>query len=316
MRKIPIFNTISFLLPENPFWVFSLSIIIFIMHILIPNKAGSLSFDTGFHYTNWEYGPGEKTTYISAPLHIKGQPFKHLALEMTVPYIYQKNTGMVRIGDSIYPAVSDKGNSPPYGKTWGLKKYPYTLYSGNIQEGVSNDASYIEGISDSEHGIGDIYILFSSDFNNIFKRFPNYVPAVDLYSGIKLPAASSKKGLGTGEYDYTIGLDMVWETNKIAYSLYGDYTWVGDTEYENFKNITCFGCGADIEISSNYLLILNLSGCTPVYSDGSNSYSLELGIKRKILKDHWIHFYGMAGLNEESPDYGFGLSIGFNFDRH
>jgi hypothetical protein len=314
--------------------IFSLLLFIYIATWIFPFhiKAQSISVDTGFHYTRGDFGTDNSTTYISTPLHIKLQPLKFLVTEITIPYIYQKRTDIITIGGLPFSGSQGQGfGSTSYGG--GQGGGPHSQNQQGSGQGLNkslsidkkslekinaagidpNDPASIKSLSESVHGIGDIYLLFSSDFHNFFSHFSPYIPTIDFSAGIKLPTAETEKRLGTGEYDYTLGLSLTWDLGKTEYYLYGDYIWVGDTPNEAFENIYCFGCGIGIDLNLIYTLMSDLSGCTALYSDVSPHYSFDLGIKRKIFKHYWIHGYGVIGLNDESNDYGFGLSIGIDF---
>lgn len=79
---------------------------------------------------------------------------------------------------------------------------------------------------------------------------------------------------------------------------------------EAFEDVFCFGFGTEIDLSSIYTLMTDLSGCTTLFKDGSTHYSFELGIKRKILKNYFINGYGLIGFNGQSRDHVLGLSVG------
>jgi hypothetical protein len=309
-----------------------LVLLFFILHISI--KAESASIDAGIHYLRGDFGTDNSTTYISTPIHIKSQPFKYLITEISIPYIYQKRIDIITIGGR--PSSGSKGrrfglfsrDQKNSGQGTGhlfqnqqvkgqrLKNGPPAdtpTDSGSQAETGPDNKTCIESLNENVHGIGDIYLYFSSDLYDLFTRFSHRIPTIDLSVGIKLPVADTEKGLGTGEYDYTFGLTLTWILGKAEYYLYGDYTWVGDMPQETFENISCFGCGAEIDLSSIYTLMADLSGCTSLFEDVSPHYSFEIGIKRKISKNYWIHGYGLAGYNEQSSDHGLGLSIGMDF---
>jgi hypothetical protein len=303
-----------------------------------------MSVETGFYYTHWNFDAESKSSYISVPLRMTAQPFKNLSMEVTIPYVYQKNVSVISIGGHAFSGTNGQGMGSPsrnqQGSSQGaglslenlpannqIKKGPPSndnpsVNNNNNSSGNNNNdkdetnkanIQSTKNISESENGLGDIYLLFSSDFQNFFNRFPNYVPTPDIYAGIKLPTADDAKGLGTGKYDYTLGLTLNWDWGRAGCYLFGDYTWVGDMEDENFKNISCFGAGANVDLTQKMSILIDLSGCTALYPDVSSHFSLQIGIKRNIYHQYWIQSSGLVGLNKRSPDYGFGLSFGKAF---
>ena len=332
---------------------YSLLVLLFLLITIIlrPFEVKALSIETSFHYAKEDYSTDPAATYISSPLRISGQPFKNLSMEIMIPYVV--NTASIGSHDSKVPISSTdtdslgfdngsdngnnkgnngKGNSNnnsnsndngnARGNQYGISsngnssdnKKHNSLVIKNNNDIDSNSISSTKNITESNRGLGDICLLWSYSFHTFFNQFPLYIPTFDISGGIKFPTANSDIGLGTGEFDYTLGLTLNWDVSMVTAYLYGDYTWVGgggvgDSNEADFENISCFGCGTDIYLSPKNIILIAFSGSTPLYSGNSCPLSLSLGAKRKILSRYWIHGYGLIGLNEESIDYGCGASI-------
>jgi len=295
----------------------------------LPYLSHAISIDTGFQITQGDFGTDENTTYASASLHIEGKPFQNLICEVTVPYIYQKGIGIISVGGHTFSGGNGQGFGSPARNQYGSGQNAGKLLlnaqgSGSGSGGppsvdsnqpdTTTSTSGTNGFTlnkkETEQGIGDIYLSFSSDFRDLLQDLPSYIPTPDLYAGIKIPTADSEEGLGTGEYDYTLGLTLNWDLGKMGCYLFGDYTWAGDTLNTDFENLTCYGGGANYDLSPKTTLLADVSGCSALHSGISPHFSLQLGIKRRVLAKYWIHGYGMSGLDDESADYGFGLTIG------
>jgi len=349
---------------------FSIFFLVFLSGIFsIPGKVLSISLETSFHYTHDTNDVGESTTYISTPLRISGQPITNLFLQITIPYVYQKNAYFITMGAHQLPIdngqnvpiintgagamgmgsgyggpTDENGSNPDAGN--GNQDNGSGSGSGNnpdagngnqdngqqnganndsaspdrflddndqIYENVENDEASLQNSNEIEQGIGDVSLVLSYNFSSLFTRYPFYLPSIDLSGGLKLPTADSEKNLGTGEYDYTLGLNLGWNFGLIGVYLYGDYTWVGDTENDDFENLVCFGCGTDIELWVKNTVFIDFSGYTVLNAESSSPLSVSLGIKRNILGRTFIHGYGMVGLSEESADFSFGSSLSILF---
>lgn len=326
----------------------------------LPGKVLSISLETSFHYTYDKNDSGESTTYISTPLLISGQPIKNLFLQMTIPYVYQKNAYFMTVGAHQLPI--DNGQNVPiinteagamgmgsdYGDATGEDETNSDTGTGGegngggqqnqrdngqqngannslssttrylddndqAYENVESDGASLQSANETEQGIGDITLVITYNFSSLFTTYPPYLPNIDFSGGLKLPTADSEKGLGTGEYDYTLGLNLSWDFGLIGAYLYGDYTWVGDTENEDFENLVCFICGTDIELWAKNTVFIDFSGYKVLNVETSSPLSVSLGIKRNIFGSTFIHGYGMVGLNEESSDYCFGSSLSILF---
>ena len=337
---------------------FSMIFLLFLSTIFfLPGKVASISLETSVHYTHDTNDMGDSTTYISTPLGISGQPIKNLFLQITIPYVYQKNAYFITLGAHQLPL--DNGQNIPvintgagamgmgrgYGGPGGVNGNNPDAGTGNQDTGNGNNPDagpgnpdngqqngannglasitrYLDGESDvtslqseneTEQGIGDVTLILSYNLSSFFISHPLYLPGIDISGGLKLPTADSEKGLGTGEYDYTLGLNLSWNFGLIGTYLYGDYTWVGDTENDDFENLVCFSCGADIQLWTKNTLFIDLSGYTVLHTESSPPLSVSVGLKRSIFDNTFIHGYGMVGLNEESADYCLGSSLSFLF---
>lgn len=296
-----------------------------------PSPLHALSLDTGFQVTQGEVGSEENTTYASASFHIQGKPFPIVVAELTIPYIYQKGGGVISVGGQTFAGANGQGFGAPARNQYGGCRNTRVLLrdqagegsglggspsgGGNPPDGVADKAAQnacIENNNEAVQGIGDIHLSLSSDVQGLVPYLPRIIPIPDLYAGLKIPTADSHNGLGTGEYDYTLGLTLSWKAGSMGWYLSGDYTWVGDTGDTDFKNLTCYGGGADYDLSPKTAIMVDLSRCSALYTGGSPHSSLQLGIKREIGDTYWVRAYGVSGLNAGSADYGFGLTVGMD----
>ena len=181
--------------------------------------------------------------------------------------------------------------------------------------GDTNRGDNLEEIRDS--GMGDIFLSFSLSPSSLIPslardRLPPYVPSLDLSGGLKLPTADPNS-LGTGQSDFVLGIKLTWKIRSFEPYLYADHIWIGDTAEEAFENVFSFGCGTSFPVFSRNTVFIELFGCEALYPGDDSSLSFQVGMERTILSRSWIYGYGLAGLNKESPDFGFGLSTGIFF---
>jgi len=314
-------------------YIFFLIITLLMGNFLPSLKAMAMSIETRFHYTEGDYGTGQKATFMSFPLEITGQPLKGISIGMTIPYVYQKcslsqgytnviNTGshsstgsIVTGGSTFSPKQKRMGQSQKSIKAFSPNNKSIKAFSPDSNnEGTNGDDPLEENVEESEYGMGDIFLSFSLSPPFSHDRLPPYVPSLDFSGVLKLPTAEPEKGLGTGEYDYTLGIKLNWKVSFIEPYLYSDYTWIGDTAEEDFENVFSFGCGTGLHVSRRNTVFLELSGCSSLYPEDPSPLSFQVGVERAILSRSWIYGYGLVGINEESPDFGFGVSSGISFD--
>ena len=149
---------------------------------------------TSFNYLKGDYGTGEDTEIIYVPFTF-GIRLDRFRLGLTVPYLYQTSQDVVLTGGGV---ASKKGKRAA--------------------------ASTSTTESRTEDGLGDI--LLRASFV-VLKEQPR-LPEIEPYLKIKFPTADEDRGLGTGEFDETIGVDLSKTfLERLAVYLTLAYTFIG-----------------------------------------------------------------------------------------
>jgi hypothetical protein len=217
-------------------------------------------------------------------------------LIVRVPYVRVDNTGMLTFATDA-PIVLGAG---------GPGKPPWQT----------------EPPGEAASGLGDVVVGVR---NQIMQSGKGYRPALSLEVDYKWATADKDKGLGTGEADYGAGLDYVQPLSK-AFQLLGavSYRWMGSPEGVPFDNRLRLEIGFGI-VTARTAWRLAGESVTPVLADvpvfdaTGAATGLTTGVSDyRVVRGEFVYRSGaggstrifvLAGLNDSSPDLGFGLSF-------
>lgn len=227
-------------------------------------------------YLTGKYGTDTRIDTVYVPLTIKRYFDDIGALSLTVPYISQTSTGQVTfINGAVF-------------RTKGGKKATVTTESG-LGDIIAR---------------GDLYILQESTTKLL---------DVTLVGKVKVPTANENKGLGTGKYDETIGVEL-------ARSIVSDWTGYLDVYYTfvgspsggiDLKNTTSFDIGAGYKWAEDMTVSLFYAQSTPVVSGVEDLRDLLANVEYRFSKEASL-FGGIdIGLSSSSPDLG--ITGGFSY---
>jgi hypothetical protein len=137
---------------------------------------------------------------------------------------------------------------------------------------------------------------------------------VSLVGKVKLPTADKDKGLGTGEFDETVGVEL-GKTLSPKWSIFADgyYTFTGSPPGQDLKNIFSFDLGVSDRFTQSLTGSLFYYESTPLTSGTPDVKEVMANLEYKI-SDVTRLFGGVsAGLSTSSPDYGVtgGMSVKF-----
>jgi hypothetical protein len=179
---------------------------------------------------------------------------------------------------------------------------------------VKGDTGVIPGIgqasgapvrSDSSSGLGDIVLsaAYSAYYNSATTL------GVDLTGKLKLPTADESEGLGTGEPDFAVLVDFYRSFDRVTGFGGIGYHIMGDSAQFPLENAWSANLGATYRLDARDTVGAMLDGRQRVIEGGSRTREL-MGFWTRRLEGPWrSQIYGLIGLADGSPDWGFGLSI-------
>ena len=240
-----------------------------------------VSFSTSVDYSVGDYGTGKDTTLLYVPFTLGVRPFDHFWLTLTIPYLYQTGQNVVLTGGGV--AVKGK-------KSNGKLTRPTT--------------------STTESGLGDVLAKASL----IVVEETEVLPEITPYFKVKFPTADKDRGLGTGEFDETLGVDV---SKLIIGSLFGyvelAYTFIGEPLGTTLHNTFGWSVSAAYAIAQPFSVFAFIEGATAIAPDQDNPLDIRVGAEYRIIKALKLTGAVMRGLSNGSADWGFTGTLTLRF---
>lgn len=254
------------------------------------------SVGQGFEFSSGKYGTNTRTDTIYAPLTVMVSPTNRLGLSLEIPFVYQSNGNVV----SSIARGGMQGS-----KTTMLPAVGMSGMSGSGSGMSSSSAS----TNQSESGLGDItlkvgYILLPEK---------DSMPQIRPMAFVKFPTADKNKSLGTGEFDEGFAVEVSkWLGSWNPFAEVG-YTVQGKSAQLALKNYMTYNTGVGYQIAESFRPTLLIKGTTPPAEGASSLLEVRLKLKYQATSHTGIDGYVARGLTTNSPDYGTGLSIYYDF---
>jgi len=231
---------------------------------------------TSVNYLKGDYGTNDDVEIVYVPVTF-GVRLDRLNLGLTVPYFRQTSQDVVLTGGG----VAEKKKKP-----------------GAVTE------------SHTEDGLGDI--LFRASF--IVLKEGTLVPEIEPYVKIKFPTADESRGLGTGEFDETIGVNLSKSfTDRLSGYLTLAYTFIGSPAGENFDNSFGWSIGAAFAVTPPFSIFAFLDGSTAIAPGQDDPLELRVGAEFRITKAVKLTGSVVKGLSDGSADWGLSTGLALRF---
>lgn len=254
-------------------------IVCLILGMLLPVTAslaeGDLSLSVGIEYTTGDYGQSPDTEMIYVPVTLRYETYDYTTW-LTVPYLLIDGPG------NVIPDL------------------------GPIHGGGSGGMSFTSNTTTTESGLGDVIAGLSINVYADNQRGE----LVDLTGKIKFGTADADKSLGTGENDYSLQVDLYKRIRD--YTLFGSlgYTMVGDPPGVNLDDRTYYSLGLAHKFSDQTEGGVILDARSSAFDvNDYDQQELTGYIIRRISSERKIQYYVIYGLEQGSPDAGFGVVL-------
>lgn len=184
--------------------------------------------------------------------------------------------------------------------------------------GIDGNGNII-GDGSGEHrvdtGIGDIPLKVSYYYMPNTEQ-PLLKSSFFKFSGqIKFPSADENKGLGTGEFDYT--LETQWIKPMEHYTPFTTlgYTYVGKTSESILVNRWFYKVGTVYQWQKNFQSGIMYTYKQPSSKPRQSDQKLIGFFNWRLPESQWgIEGYTLAGLTNAAPDYAVGVSFSYYYD--
>jgi hypothetical protein len=239
------------------------------------------SLSTSVNYSVGDYGTNKDTTIVYVPFTLGVRPIDRLWLSLTLPYIYQSSQNVVVTAGGVAPRKKRGG-----GKFAAPER------------------------STSESGFGDVLLKASY----VVLEEKDFIPEIAPYVKIKFPTADSDRGLGTGKFDETIGVDL---SKRLLDRLYGyltlSYTFIGDPPSTDFRNSFGWSLGAAYSVTSPLAVFAFLEGSTAISPGQSDPVEVRVGAEYKLTKALKVAGSVTRGLTDGAADWGLSAGLAIRF---
>ncbi|OGU06708.1 MAG: hypothetical protein A2075_04725 [Geobacteraceae bacterium GWC2_58_44] len=256
------------------------------------------SVGLGFEFSSGKYGSNIRTDSVYAPLTIIASPTDRFGLSLEIPYVYQNNgnalSGIARGGmqsgrTMMRPAAGMSGMSGP---------------ASDMSSTPSSSAG-----NRSKSGVGEMtlkggYILLPEKGS---------VPQVRATAFVKFPTADEESFLGTGEFDEGFAVEISkWFGAWNPFAEAG-YVLQGKSSQLALRNYLAYNAGVGYQVAGNFRPLLLLKGATSPADGVGSLLEARLKLKYQATSHTGIEGYLAKGITTNSPDYGAGLSLYYDF---
>lgn len=190
---------------------------------------------------------------------------------------------------------------------------PYLFISG-MNYLINFNSTVAASTSNSQNtrreGIGDVTL--GTTYNVFYSN--NYRFAVDMTFKLKVPTASHKESLGTGELDESLQLYTYKGFGDFTLIIGGGYKWLGQptttTKYQNIANGTI---GLDYQLSTFTSFGSLFDIRQSAFEDLENQTEITVYGTHKFSSSWNSQLYVYKGLTSSSPTFGVGASLNYRF---
>jgi hypothetical protein len=253
--------------------------------VLLQAGAGSASAEdddvqltatTGFHYSNGDYGTNRNTNVLIglAGLGLETGNFK---FNLSMPYMRISGRGLVVFDASGNPIIINRRTSLP---------------------------------ADVRTGFGDL------NFSATYAIPPAVLDdfEVKLTGSVKIPTASERRRLSTGQADFGMRIDVSRQFGIWSPFLTVGYLASGKPASFKLYNTTSVSAGTSVELSDDFVAVASYdydSASTPLVAASDELFgSLSYFIDSRVT----LTGYGVIGLSSGSPAFGSGLLVSYSLN--
>ncbi len=245
-------------------------------------KELGLSLSSRPEYTEGRYGTRRTTEILYVPFKLEWSVTNRFELSLTVPYIREH-------GQNIFAIIGGRVPRAP--------------------QPVSTRRQPPPGRATTEEGLGDVLLQGSY----ILLEEKGLRPEVSGFAEIKFPTADSSKGLGTGEFDETIGLGLEKKFDTWTTSLDASYTFVGSPPGASLDNSFGWSAGLAYDAVSWLRVSSTLEGATAITRHQPNPLDVRVVAEFALGDRVKLKAGALKGLSNGSPNFGAiaGLEVSF-----
>jgi hypothetical protein len=238
-----------------------------------PDVHQSFGVGTGFDFSTGDYGESSATDIWYVPLTLRYERGPWTG-RLTVPYLRITGRGDV---------VGGLGGAEVVGSS--------------------------DGPRETDAGLGDIVAGLTYA---IEPRSP-WFPFIELTGRVKFPTASRARGLGTGEFDYSVQLDVSESFGSATPYLMVGYRFVGNPPGSDLHDTVFSSLGVAYRIVRGLTVGLSYDWRQTASRRLGDVHELSPYVSWRMSEHVTLGPYAVVGLSRAAPQYGVGLQIGYRY---
>jgi outer membrane putative beta-barrel porin/alpha-amylase len=252
------------------------------------------SIGAGIELSSGKFGSGARTNTVYAPVTLSAAPTRRFALALEIPFLYQNN------GNALSHIA--RGGMQP-GSTM-------MLHAGeggmpHQHQGMSS-AAQTQG---SASGLGDITLKVGY----LLLEEKDALPQLRATAQVKFPSADEERLLGTGEFDEGLALEISKWFGDWNPFVEAGYVVQGRSARLPLKNYLSYYAGCGYQLADNLRPVLLLKGTTAPADGVDGLLEARLKLRYQVTSRNGMEGYLAKGITSDSPDYGAGWSIYYDF---
>lgn len=196
-------------------------------------------------------------------------------------------------------------------KTWTIRAtLPWVRLEGPaalVADGGAGAGGPVRPDNAATSGLGDSSLGFTYKTT----RQPGGLHT-DWTARVKFPTGDEDRGLGTGEIDYHLQVDLYQSFDRVTPFFTAGYRILGDGRYQLDDGFFA-SAGAAFLVAPGTSLGASLNWRQRIVARGDDAWDSTLFAYRKLNENWSGTIYAQKGFTNASADYGMGLSLIYQF---
>lgn len=164
-----------------------------------------------------------------------------------------------------------------------------------------------EGRRETHEGLGDVVVGVTYRLDPPLAAFPY----VDFTTKLKIPTASESEGLGTGEPDTTLQIDMLKPFGRFTPFGTIAFRFVGDPPDADLTDTLSASLGFDWRIAKSLSAGVYYGWRQTASRSLGDAHELVPFVSWKLARHFTLGPYAEVGLSDAAPDFGLGIQLGW-----
>jgi len=188
---------------------------------------------------------------------------------------------------------------------------PWVRVDGDVVLIGDQPVGVAAGGAPARSGVGDVVV----SLGYVYYPDVDFLPLTELTGKVKIPTADQQQGLGTGEADYTLQLDLSKSFGPITPFGGGGYKFVGEPPNVSFRDKAFAYGGFTLRLSRAFTIGAAYDWSQSAVATRGDDHELSPFVTIKLGRHLALDPYGVVGLSQNAPDWGVGLQVRFIYDR-